>query len=306
MINIKKTVSMAGFVLVILSMLFLINNLVRNLNSLSSFRVSARSILSLIIVIAIYTIIVIILSFVWLILIRGGGVYLGIKQAFVLVGQSQIGKYLPGNIFQYVGRVALGHQQGIPIEAIIFSTSVETFLMALTGAVIGGGVFFFNHQSIPVTLKNQSVKIFLIVFFVSIVVVLTLFVITKSLSVVRRWISSCLPYIHVGRMTAAVILYGIIFSLFGLSLSLLLNLLWGVNKLHWYQLTWGFALAWTIGFITPGAPGGLGIRETVLSYLYSQELGAGLAIGLSLTLRVTTIVGDLAAFGLAHYLERKL
>ncbi|MBV8886430.1 MAG: flippase-like domain-containing protein [Chroococcidiopsidaceae cyanobacterium CP_BM_RX_35] len=306
MSNFKRTISWAGYFLVTLSLLFLTNNLVKNLHSLSSFKVNAKSILSLILATAICTTIVAVLSFAWLILIRGGGVLLGIKQAFVLVGRSQIGKYLPGNVFQYVGRVALGHQQGIPIEAIIFSTGFETFLMIVTGVVIGGGGLFFNHQSIPMTIGNQNIQTFFILFLATIVLASTLFITTNFSSVIRKWINLCLPYIHIGRITAAVILYIVIFSLFGLSLSLLLNLLWGVDTLHWYQFTWGFAIAWTIGFIMPGAPGGLGIRETVLSYLYSQELGAGLAIGLSLTLRVVTIMGDLAAFGLAYYFGRKL
>lgn len=84
-------------------------------------------------------------------------------------------------------------------------------------------------------------------------------------------------------------------------MRVLLTTLWGLDtNLQWYQLTWGFALAWVLGFIIPGAPGGIGIREVILASLYAQELGQGMAVGLSVVLRVITSLGDLATFALAY------
>jgi len=62
-------------------------------------------------------------------------------------------------------------------------------------------------------------------------------------------------------------------------------------------------LAWVLGFIIPGAPGGIGIREVILAGLYAQELGQGMAVGLSVVLRVITSLGDLATFTLAYWLS---
>jgi len=68
-----------------------------------------------------------------------------------------------------------------------------------------------------------------------------------------------------------------------------------------FLLVDGFALAWVLGFIVPGAPGGIGIREVILAGLYAQELGQGIAIGLSVVLRVIPSLGVLVAFGLAYW-----
>lgn len=301
----KKLVRLTGYFLVMLSLLFVISNLVENLDSVPSFPVDARAILGLIGVTAICTIVVAIISFAWLLLIKGGGVSLAAKQAFVLVGRSQIGKYLPGNIFHYAGRIALGRQQGIPIEVIVLSTSVETFLIVATGSALAAAGLLFDNLSSPVPIRHQSTKAIFIILFASIVIAAILFIITKFSLGARNWINSRLSYLHIGRITASVLLYTTVFVLFGLSISLLLNLLWGVDAdLRWYQFTWGFAAAWVTGFVTPGAPGGVGIRETILFSLYSHELGEGLAMSLSLTLRAVTIMGDLAAFALAHYLGK--
>jgi len=65
----------------------------------------------------------------------------------------------------------------------------------------------------------------------------------------------------------------------------------------------GICLAWVLGFIVPGTPGGIGIREVILAELYAQELGQGIAIGLSIVLRVITSLGDLVTFGLAYWVS---
>jgi uncharacterized membrane protein YbhN (UPF0104 family) len=59
-----------------------------------------------------------------------------------------------------------------------------------------------------------------------------------------------------------------------------------------------FAIAWIAGYLVPGAPGGLGVREAMMVMVLSPVLGAGAAVGLSLTLRLTTTLGDAVAFGL--------
>jgi len=38
-----------------------------------------------------------------------------------------------------------------------------------------------------------------------------------------------------------------------------------------FLLVDGFALAWVLGFIVPGAPGGIGIREVILAGLHMHK-----------------------------------
>ena len=54
--------------------------------------------------------------------------------------------------------------------------------------------------------------------------------------------------------------------------------------------------AWLIGFITPGAPGGVGVRETLLVMFLTPSLGAGAAIGTTLSFRIVSVVADGLAF----------
>jgi len=57
-----------------------------------------------------------------------------------------------------------------------------------------------------------------------------------------------------------------------------------------------FALAWVAGFVTPGAPAGLGVRDAILMTGLTPVYGAGTALGLTVILRLVTSAGDGVAF----------
>jgi len=56
-----------------------------------------------------------------------------------------------------------------------------------------------------------------------------------------------------------------------------------------------FAVAWIAGTATPGAPGGLGVRETVLSLGLTPLIGGGPALSVALVARLATVFGDMVA-----------
>jgi len=73
-----------------------------------------------------------------------------------------------------------------------------------------------------------------------------------------------------------------------------------------YWLATGvFALAWVVGFLAPGVPAGLGIREAIFAAGLALELNAGSAIILAAGHRVITGIGDGVVFALSlalrHY-----
>ena len=54
--------------------------------------------------------------------------------------------------------------------------------------------------------------------------------------------------------------------------------------------------------MTPGAPGGLGVRESVVAIGLTPFLGAPLAVSVALLHRATSVVGDVLAFGIGWML----
>jgi hypothetical protein len=66
--------------------------------------------------------------------------------------------------------------------------------------------------------------------------------------------------------------------------------------------TWlaGFCLAWTAGLVVPGAPGGLGVFETVLLLRLAQQIPVASLLAVSLSYRLVVTLGDLTAAALAE------
>jgi hypothetical protein len=84
------------------------------------------------------------------------------------------------------------------------------------------------------------------------------------------------------------------FLLSGLSFHFLLNAL-GEQELSAPAAIGAFAIAWAAGFIIPGAPAGLGVREAVLITLIAPSIPAGPALACVAMHRIMTALVDAAA-----------
>ena len=65
-----------------------------------------------------------------------------------------------------------------------------------------------------------------------------------------------------------------------------------------------FVLAPIAGFLALVAPGGLGVREAVLSFALAAELGASRALAVALLARATFVVSEVISWGVARWLNR--
>ena len=75
-------------------------------------------------------------AFAWYVLIRKIGVRISLKNALYVWIISNISRYLPGSIWQYVGRVELGMQAGIPRQKSILAVLYETLLIIIAGLFV--------------------------------------------------------------------------------------------------------------------------------------------------------------------------
>jgi uncharacterized membrane protein YbhN (UPF0104 family) len=86
------------------------------------------------------------------------------------------------------------------------------------------------------------------------------------------------------------------FFVFGLIIKLQAYYLFGITDGNIWTFTLLFTSAWVAGYLLPGAPGGLGVREAISVALFSPIVGPGAAVGLSITMRLVTVLGDGLAF----------
>ena len=93
-------------------------------------------------------------------------------------------------------------------------------------------------------------------------------------------------------LALSLLLYLLCFALMGLAVYLILICVFDVSVVPFLVVTGIFAFAWVAGFITPGAPAGFGVREAILITLLKPLYGGGVALGVTVALRIVTLAGD--------------
>ena len=229
-------------------------------------------------------------------LAAGGDVPLGIGQALVIFGQTQIYKYIPSNILHMVGRFAAARKAGVSAAALTYAQVAEVAIIAFAAGALaatfsapvlskaltefGVGLPELTVASIAIALAAMAVVVFC-------------FLRRKAGDIGVRAISVS---------AQAFLLYLAFFAVNGLIIFILACSLPGLTPLDVPGLIGIGAAAWLIGFIVPGAPGGLGVREAVMIMGLSaagQPVWSATAIALGH--RFVTILGDgiVALCGLA-------
>ena len=206
-----------------------------------------------------------------------------------IYGKSQIAKYIPGNIFHVVGRHILGSQAGIKNIVLAGATIYEILGLISISVLIGfGGMIIFGLSNIYFSLY----QIILILF--------STIVITSLITALAPYLMSLrgiiLPYRGIWdtiiNISKIYVFYFIFFLIAGLLLVIIVNLFLDININLIAKLIVIFSIAWLAGFIIPGAPGGIGVREAVIIFFITPIIGEAQSVAIAIALRFVTLLGD--------------
>lgn len=236
---------------------------------------------------------------IWHLLLRDSGLSTSWRQAQMIFAIAQFGKYLPGNVGQHIGRVIMAREIGIPLAITLSTMMLEVFWGAGIAAGLGGlSLILFVDGGLELGLQVGAVHFGFGVVALLVMPWLGIGALNRCFPRLANRLSGRgaikAPTLCTAVSVAALFL--ICFLLMGLILKLQAHWFFGVSEGGVFELTCLFAVAWLAGYLVPGAPGGLGVREAMMVFLLSPVLGAGAAVGLGVTLRVTTTAGDALAF----------
>jgi hypothetical protein len=187
---------------------------------------------------------------------------------------SQVSKYLPGSVWNYVSRVFLCGQKGISAPRSILSMILEIVLILLAQAV----VFLL---SLPFWLEGHESVLWVLLILPLALIILQPRIFNGLLGWVAHKsglrdpplvdlrpgnVGSLLAIYTFGALVVGVAFFFFVNSLVALPLQRLPALAGIVN------------LSFIAGFLAPFAPYGLGVREGLLTLLLSQYVPAPLAV----------------------------
>lgn len=211
----------------------------------------------------------------WVEILRNLGVAHDPRLAVRIYARTQLNKYIPGNVFHFVGRQALGMAEGMPSGALARSMLWEIALLAAAAILL-------SLLAVPLIVSRwlpelAPVLLLSVIFFTAAsIAALCLPVLTGRL---RRALAWNLAFHLLAAATFIVLIASSVESGFDLTTQAM-------------PVLGAYALAWLLGFVTPGAPAGLGIREVTLLFLLAGSVPESVLLQSLVAGRAVTIIGD--------------
>jgi len=220
--------------------------------------------------------------------------------------KTEIAKYIPSNMVHFAGRHLLAKKYHYTHTQLVFSNVFDMALVAAAAALMAFMGFIFGAVVLPAELLAFFTWQKLLVGLGAALFLLGL-ILFKKKAVLSSKIQEFLSW---NKLFFGVKIFGWYFIVFFISGGLLFGLFYFMDTgaLDFYsylRITVGYSLAWLSGFVIPGAPGGLGIREAVLIFLFTPLFGEATTLAAGLMLRIITILGDVWAFFYGTFLQVK-
>jgi hypothetical protein len=213
-----------------------------------------------------------------------------------IYGQTVTAKYLPGNVFHFVGRQLLGMRLGWSQSAIALATLVEAIM--LLSAAAGFALLAALWTDVPALFGLPPGIYFTAAAAAAglpwLLIAAGRFRVTRGilkrlpLGATQIGLRPCLRTFLVlllFLLTSMVLIWAIVAALSG-------RLLWA--DLSAILGCYGFIFL--AGYVLPGAPAGLGVREAMLILVLGPVVGVNVATAGALSFRVATVTGEVLFF----------
>ncbi len=217
--------------------------------------------------------------------------------------RSNLYKYMPGNVMHYVGRNEIA-TEGIASFKQVNAASVIEILVSLTAAsmiaLLFAGRYVFRYLSQFVV----SRWVFLGLLLFCMVTLIAVIILRKNLALVLKklWIPKI--FCAVGKMIAIYITWNFVGNF--LFAALLGVLGCEIAFTDYFPIIGIYSGAWIVGFITPGVPGGIGVREAMLNLFLSGLIPVWAVSLAGVLIRIAQIIGELLAYAVvAVMIKRK-
>jgi len=237
------------------------------------------------------------LALAWRGMLSALGVRKSRRELTGIIGITQFAKYVPGNVAQYLGRVGMSLARGIPARALAVTLILETLLVVAAAIVVGVGTGALSEVGLQ-AVHNHGAQLALIAVLV-VFAIAGLFLFRKvAPALLRKFTPRYAPALDgallpsQSSLVRAFVLYCLMYGTLGLGLIVLAHLLLPEAAQDGWLLIAAFSLAWVVGFVTPGAPAGLGVREGLLLLMLAPVYSTASAGILVIALRIATTMGD--------------
>jgi uncharacterized membrane protein YbhN (UPF0104 family) len=225
---------------------------------------------------------------IWRRILKRGGNILSFKKMFKIWFVSNLGRYLPGKVWSFLGMMYLLEKEGVAKGKGLSVAILAQALSVLSGLLVAllflrysyYQRFFAKTPAMTVVILLLIMGIVVLVFYPKLlegIINLALRTFKKEEISLNFKPQDMLFYISL--YSGSWFLFGFIFWVFIKSIT-------PVSLDIYLSLTGAFAGSFTLGFLAVFAPGGIGVREGILVVLLSNFFPTPVATLISLVSRV--------------------
>jgi uncharacterized membrane protein YbhN (UPF0104 family) len=212
--------------------------------------------------------------------------------------KTNIAKYLPGNVWHFYGRVKATQAIGVPLGVATLSVLLEPLLMAAAALLIA--LISLKHNNWGLQVLSLA----------AVLLVVHPRVLNFGIKLLSRLKAKSKPQadaaepLRIERYPFLPLLGELGFvGLRGTGFVLTLLALGSVIPTQIPLLLSAFSLAWLLGLVIPGAPGGIGVFEATIIALLDSQFSTGLLLSTVVLYRSISILAEAAGAGLAVLYE---
>jgi uncharacterized membrane protein YbhN (UPF0104 family) len=217
---------------------------------------------------------------------------------------SQLGKYLPGKVWIFLGRFHFYELKGKSKKAISIALYFETITVIVAAGIISFvTLLFFEKTDLVYSGMPFWWMLFPLIFAL-------VFLHPKVLQKILNWVLVKFKRESISLSISYRDILGVLFLCIlswligGVGFYLFINSVFPIPSTHILYLMGALAFSSTLGLIALFAPSGLGVREGILVYLLSFMMPGPVAVIISLLTRIWMTLIEIGLIGMVYLMGR--
>jgi hypothetical protein len=239
----------------------------------------------------------------WRLILASLGGRLSFRTAAPIWFLSNILRYIPGNVWQFLGMAELAHDAGVPRLVTLTSIVLHQAISTAVGIVIAAVYFAVRGEGVWLSRLRPLLWL---------VPLGLLLLQPRILERLLNWIFRKLgrPAIRVtltwGQIWILIARYFVVWMAMGLSFAMLVRALTPIAWRDAPYLVAAWATAYVVGYLSLLTPAGLGVREGVMAVLLFPLMPLPVAAVIAIMARLWMVVGEALGAGVSLVAWRRM
>lgn len=289
----EKFIKVAKLLLLALVLFFVVKNIVNNFSNIKDIDLSNLHYGYVLPALLVTIVSLFIPVFAWKYLLRALGANLKISKAMRIWFISNLGRYIPGKVWQISGLIVMSNKEGITKKVSSISVIYSQIVANLIGLSLGIFLFVKDEEKTTHTLMFVGVLIALAIlpFIINKLAILALSILKKPKETFE---------VSYGKFIIYVFMQLVNWIVMGTAFILFINIFTELSIFDNPTALFILPISWTLGLLAIFAPGGIGVREGIMTMYLSMFINPGLAAVIPWIYRIWLTVFELLLAGIFY------